>query len=102
MARNPGKQADTGADRTGAADKALDAQGLSAAIAGFMACQVLLCRFLAQEGVVDRDRLVRFLESALAEMQTGIDDPRALFGLQQLIHGMQGPAGGAGEEGTSQ
>jgi hypothetical protein len=73
-------------------EKTLDAQALTAAIAGFLACQVLTCRFLVQEGVIDGEKFSAFLESAMAEMATGVDDPRALFGLQQLINGLRAGA----------
>src|SRR5207249_9762683 len=39
-------------------NKDVDPQALSAAIAGFLACHVLTCRFLVQEGIVDRDRFI--------------------------------------------
>jgi hypothetical protein len=64
-------------------------ESLSAAIAGFLACHVLTCRFLVQEGVVDRDRFVQYLETALAEMSPGMNDPRSLFSLQQLINSLR-------------
>lgn len=71
-------------------DKPFDPHALSAAIAGFLACQVLTCRFMMQEGVIDGDKFISFLEGALAEMSPGLDDKRALFGLQQLINGLRG------------
>ena len=70
-------------------EKKLDTQALTAAIAGFLACQVLTCRFLVQEGVIDGEKFTTFLESAMNEMAVGVDDPRALFGLQQLINGLR-------------
>jgi hypothetical protein len=71
-------------------DKAFDPHALSAAVAGFLACQVLTCRFLMQEGVIDGDKFITFLENAMAEMAPGLEDQRALFGLQQLINGLRG------------
>lgn len=62
-----------------------DVQSLSAAIAGFLACHVLTCRFLAQEGILDRARFTAYLETAMAEMSPGIEDQRSLFALHQLI-----------------
>ena len=72
-------------------EKDIDMQALSAAIAGFLACHVLTCRFLAQEGVVDSDRFTAYLESAMAEMAPGIEDKRSLFSLRQLIQAMRAP-----------
>ncbi len=72
-------------------DKEIDMEALSAAIAGFLACHVLTCRFLVQEGVIDRDRFSAYLEAAMKEMTPGIEDQRALFGLRQLIHALRTP-----------
>ena len=72
-------------------EKDIDMQALSAAIAGFLACHVLTCRFLAQEGVVDSDRFTAYLESAMAEMAPGIEDQRTLFALRQLITALRAP-----------
>jgi hypothetical protein len=72
-------------------DKNIDLEALSAAVAGFLACHVLTCRFLAQEGVIDKDRFVAYLESAMTEMAPGVDDPRSLFGLSQLINALRSP-----------
>src|SRR5262249_1089428 len=66
-------------------------QAVSAAIAGFLACHVLTCRFLVQEGVVDKDRFTAYLETAMEEMAPGIEDQRALFGLRQLIAALRAP-----------
>jgi hypothetical protein len=73
-------------------DKKADTQGLSAAIAGFLATQVLMCRYLVQEGVIDRENFLSYLESALEEMAPGIDDKRSLVGLQQLINALRSAA----------
>ena len=70
-------------------DPKIDMQAMSAAIAGFLACHVLTCKFLVQEGVIDRDRFLAYLESAMAEMSTGLDDQRSLFGLSQLIKSLR-------------
>jgi hypothetical protein len=72
-------------------EKDIDMQAVSAAIAGFLACHMLTCRFLVQEGVVDKDRFTAYLESAMAEMAPGIEDQRALFGLRQLIAALRAP-----------
>lgn len=72
-------------------DKKVDVEALSAAIAGFLACHVLTCRFLVQEGVLDREKFVAYLETALTEMGPGLEDQRSLFGLSQLIHALRSP-----------
>ena len=72
-------------------DKEIDMQTLSAAIAGFLACHVLTCRFLVQEGVVDKDRFAAYLETAMAEMAPGIEDKRTLFSLRHLIAALRAP-----------
>jgi hypothetical protein len=72
-------------------EKDIDVQALSAAIAGFLACHILTCRFLAQEGLVDKDRFASYLETAMAEMAPGIEDKRSLFGLRQLITALRAP-----------
>ena len=72
-------------------DKKVDVEALSAAVAGFLACHVLTCRFLAQEGVIDKERFVAYLENAMAEMAPGVDDQRSLFGLSQLINALRSP-----------
>ena len=72
-------------------DKKLDVEAMSAAVAGFLACHVLICRFLVQEGVIDADRFVVFLENAMTEMSPGLEDQRSLFGLDQLIKALRSP-----------
>ena len=72
-------------------EKDIDMQTLSAAIAGFLACHVLTCRFLVQEGVVDKDRFAAYLETAMAEMAPGLEDKRTLFSLRQLIAALRAP-----------
>ena len=74
-----------------AVDKEIDMQALSAAVAGFLACHILTCRFLVQEGVVDKDRFSSYLETAMAEMAPGIEDKRTLFSLRQLIAAVRSP-----------
>jgi hypothetical protein len=75
-------------------NKDVDPQALSAAIAGFLACHVLTCRFLVQEGIIDRDRFIAYLEAAIEEMSPGIEDKRALFSLNRLLDGLRtAPAG---------
>src|SRR4051812_34722807 len=73
-------------------NKDVDPQALSAAIAGFLACHVLTCRFLVQEGIVDRERFATYLETAMAEMAPGLEDPRTLFGVRQLINALRAPS----------
>lgn len=72
-------------------EKDVDVQALSAAIAGFLACHILTCRFLVQEGVIDKDRFSSYLETAMAEMAPGLDDKRTLFSLRQLIAALRAP-----------
>jgi hypothetical protein len=74
-----------------AMDKEINMEAMSAAIAGFLACHVLTCRFLVQEGVVDSERFVAYLETAMVEMTPGIEDKRTLFGLRQLIQALRTP-----------
>ena len=74
-----------------AVEKEIDMQALSAAIAGFLACHILTCRFMVQEGIVDKDRFTSYLETAMAEMAPGIEDKRTLFSLQQLINALRAP-----------
>ena len=69
----------------------INAEALSAAVAGFLACQVLTMRFLVKEGIVDKDRLIAYLEGALQELTPGIEDPRALFALNQLLASLRAP-----------
>jgi hypothetical protein len=77
-------------------EKEINTEAWSAAIAGFLACHVLTCRFLVQEGVVDADRFTAYLETAMAEMAPGIEDQRTLFGLRQLIHALRAPETASG------
>ena len=72
-------------------DKEIDMQALSAAVAGFLACHILTCRFLVQEGVVDKDRFSSYLETAMTEMAPGLEDKRTLFSLRQLIAAVRSP-----------
>ena len=72
-------------------DEDIDPKALSAAIAGFLACHVLTCRFLVHEGIVDKDRFTAYLETAIAEMSPGIEDQRTLFGLRQIIQALRTP-----------
>jgi hypothetical protein len=52
---------------------------------------VVTCKFLVQEGVIDRDRFVAYLENAMTELTPGLADPRALFSLNQLINSLRSP-----------
>ena len=67
----------------------LDPQAISAAMAGFLACHVLTCRFLIEEGVIDKIKFADFLERAIAEMAPGIEDQRALFPLNHLLQSVR-------------
>ena len=73
-------------------EKEIDMQALSAAVAGFLACHILTCRFLVQEGVIDKDRFAAYLETAMTEMAPGIEDQRTLFSLRQLIQAVRAPS----------
>jgi hypothetical protein len=44
-----------------------------------------------QEGVIDKERFIAFLEQAMTEMSPGLEDQRSLFGLDQLIKGLRSP-----------
>jgi hypothetical protein len=72
-------------------DDKLDSEALSAAIAGFLACHVLTLQFLIKEGVIDRDRFIPFVESAMDEMRPGIADQRSLFVLTQVLKSLRAP-----------
>jgi hypothetical protein len=74
----------------------LDPEAMTAAIAGFLACHVLTLKFLAKEGIVDKDRLLPFLQTAIEEMRPGLADPRSLFVLNQIVNALRSPAGEAG------
>ena len=67
----------------------LDAEAMSAAMAGFLACHVLTLRFLVQEKAIDRDRFLSFLEAAVANMAPGLADQRSLFPLDQLLKALR-------------
>ena len=81
-------------DKPAAEPIALDAEALSAAISGFLACHVLTLRFLVQEGIVDKDRLIAFLDGAMREMRPGLADQRSLFVLNQVIDALRAPDAG--------
>ena len=72
--------------------KKLDNQAVSAAIAGFLACHVLTCRFLIDEGIIDKERFAAYLENAIAEMTPGMDDGRAMFAVTQLLNAVRSAA----------
>jgi hypothetical protein len=71
-------------------DEKLDAEALSAAIAGFLACHVLTLQFLVKEGIIDKDRLIPYFENAMREMAPGIADQRSLFVLSQILKSLRG------------
>jgi len=71
-------------------DEKLDAEALSAAIAGFLACHVLTLQFLVTEGIVDKDRLIPYFENAMRDMAPGIADQRSLFVLSQILKSLRG------------
>ena len=70
---------------------ALDTGAMTATIAGFLACHVLTLRFLAQEGIVDGERLVTFFQNAMDEMRPGLADQRSLFVLNQVVDALRKP-----------
>jgi hypothetical protein len=74
-----------------AAKPTLDTEAMTATIAGFLACHVLTLRFLAQEGIVNRERLIAFLETAVEGMTPGIADQRSLFVLNQVLNSLRQP-----------
>ncbi|HEY0442044.1 MAG TPA: hypothetical protein VGD36_18405 [Xanthobacteraceae bacterium] len=80
------------AQQTPQEDKGLDPEALSAAISGFLACHVLTLKFLVREGVLDQERFVPFLESAIEEMRPGLADQRSLFVLSQVVKALRSPA----------
>jgi hypothetical protein len=69
----------------------LDTEAMTAAIAGFLACHVLTLKFLTQEGVIDPERFVPFLQTAIEEMRPGLADPRSLFVLNQIVNALRAP-----------
>ena len=75
----------------GAAKPALDTQAMTATIAGFLACHVLTLRLLIEEGIVNRDRLIAFLDNAVEGMRPGLADPRSLFVLNQVVNSLRQP-----------
>jgi hypothetical protein len=75
-----------------AAKPTLDTEAMTATIAGFLACHVLTLRFLVQEGIVNRERLTAFLETAVEGMTPGIADQRSLFVLNQVLNSLRQPA----------
>lgn len=68
---------------------ALDAPAMTATIAGFLACHVLTLRFLVEEKIVDRERLIAFLETAVEGMRPGLADARSLFVLNQVLNSLR-------------
>ena len=78
-----------------AAKPTLDTAAMTATIAGFLACHVLTLRFLIEEKIVDRDRLIAFLDTAVEGMRPGLTDPRSLFVLNQVLNSLRQPAGSA-------
>ena len=76
--------------------KSLDAEATTAAIAGFLACHVLTAKFLVQEGIVDRERFLAFLENAMEGMRPGLADQRSLFPLTQVINALRTPGAEVG------
>jgi hypothetical protein len=74
----------------------LDAEAMTAAIAGFLACHVLTLKFLTQEGIIDPERFVPFLQTAIEEMRPGLADPRSLFVLNQIVNALRAPEPSAG------
>jgi hypothetical protein len=79
-----------------AAKPELDAAAMTATTAGFLAAHVLTLRFLVDEGIVNRERLIAFLDSAMEGMRPGLADPRSLFVLNQMLNSLRQPASEAG------
>jgi hypothetical protein len=82
--------------KSAAQKSTLDPEAMTAAIAGFLACHVLTLKFLAQEGIIDKDRLLPFLQTAIEEMRPGLADPRSLFVLNQIVNALRTPAADVG------
>jgi hypothetical protein len=72
------------------AEKA-DSQAIPAAMAGFLACHVLTCRFLIQEGVIDGAKFIAFLRSAAEGMRSGLEDERSLLPVSRFIDSLEAP-----------
>ena len=75
-----------------AAKPTLDSAAITATIAGFLAAHVLTLRFLIEEGIVNRERLIAFLDNAVEGMRPGLADPRSLFVLNQVLNSLRQPA----------
>ena len=74
----------------------LDTAAMTATIAGFLACHVLTLRFLIEEGIVNRERLIAYMDNAVEGMRPGLADPRSLFVLNQVLNSLRQPAPDAG------
>ena len=74
-------------------DQEIDTKALSAAIAGFLACHILTCRFLVQEGVIDKDRFTSFLEMAMTKWRLASRTSGRIWS-EPVDHGLA-PTGGA-------
>jgi hypothetical protein len=66
-----------------------EANTMAAIIAGMIASQVALSKFLIAEGVISQDALVAYLEKTVATLTPGVTDARSLMPLRNLISGIQ-------------
>jgi hypothetical protein len=69
-----------------------DTQGLSAAMAGFLASQVLTIRFLVDQGIVEKEKVIAYFEAAIDGMRPGIADERSLMALKGIVASLRAPA----------
>jgi hypothetical protein len=46
--------------------------------------------------VIDKDRLMDFMQTAIEEMRPGLADQRSLFVLSQVVNALRTPAADAG------
>jgi hypothetical protein len=66
-----------------------ESQAIPAAMAGFLACHVLTCRFLMQEGIIDQGKFIAFLRTAAEGMRAGLEDERSLLPVNRFIDSLQ-------------
>ena len=66
-----------------------EANVMGTLIAGMVASQVALSKFLISEKVISQDALVAHLEKTVAALTSELTDVRSLIPLQNLIVGIQ-------------
>ena len=66
-----------------------EANTMAALIAGMIASQVALSKFLITEGVISQGALVAYLEKTVATLTPEVTDVRSLIPLRNLIAGIQ-------------